>query len=682
MESATRRGRLAAKAVAIVLAAASVCTAAAAGVIDVPFLPQGEELCGGAAAAMVMRYWGARNIYSEAFAPLVDRSAGGIRAGALAADLRRRGWSAVDGAGDLASLTRELDRGRPVIALVEVRRGRFHYVVVIGASPDQIVVHDPARGPSRVMSRASFDAAWSKSERWMLILLPPAQCSAAGTRESDLDSCMATESVPMQQRGSRSDVTAAAHCGVDAAVQRANDGDTTGARRALEAATAACAGDAAPWRELAGLDAIERHWDASAGHARRALEIDPGDEYAWRILATAEYVQQHDLAALDAWNHVGEPVVDLVNVTGLQDTRYDVAASALGIAPGQTLTRAALRLAQRRAGDVPAVSLARVTFHPVENGRAQVDAALVERDRAPDSYPAWIAIGLGAAANREVGASFANPSGGGDLLSASWRWWANRPMIEASYSAPAPAGLGGGVWRIEASRETQTFSAGLVETRTRAAFDVSRWLTSRVRVGMAAGIESWSGRGRTPSIAGRVEFWPVADRLSVAVMADRWLDFGTAGTAIRWRSRVANEGLVWTSTSGYQIATNDAPASLWPGADTGHARDVLLRAHPLLQDGIIEGSGETAGVFGRTLVFGNAEIQRWRTAGKWPISIAPAAFVDVARATDGFGPASTPVQVDAGAGLRVSMLGFGVLRIDAAHGLRDGRNALSIAFVR
>jgi hypothetical protein len=133
---------------------------------------------------------------------------------------------------------------------------------------------------------------------------------------------------------------------------------------------------------------------------------------------------------------------------------------------------------------------------------------------------------------------------------------------------------------------------------------------------------------------------------------------------------------------GYQFATNDAPASLWPGADTGHARDVLLRAHPLLQDGVIEGTGQAAAVFGRNLAFGNAELQRWWTVGKWPIRIAPAAFVDMARARDGFGGASTPVQIDAGAGLRVSMLGFGVLRIDAAHGLRDGRNALSVAFVK
>ena len=62
--------------------------------LDVPFISQSELLCGGAAAAMVLRYWGEREISAESFAGLVDRRAGGIRTDALVADLRRRGWTA------------------------------------------------------------------------------------------------------------------------------------------------------------------------------------------------------------------------------------------------------------------------------------------------------------------------------------------------------------------------------------------------------------------------------------------------------------------------------------------------------------------------------------------------------------------------------------------------------------
>src|SRR5262249_12053365 len=159
------------------------------------------------------------------------------------------------------------------------------------------------------------------------------------------------------------------------------------------------------------------------------------------------------------------------------------------------------------------IAAARVTFHPVENGRAQVDAAIVERPRAPTTYASWISIALDAAANREVAASIASPSGGGDSIAASWRWWNHRPMIRASSAAPGPGALGGGVWRVDASRETQTFAPGsFEETRTRAGVAASYWLTSRVRVGGGAGIESWTDRGRTPSLSGRAEYWPVVER--------------------------------------------------------------------------------------------------------------------------------------------------------------------------
>jgi hypothetical protein len=509
----------------------------------------------------------------------------------------------------------------------------------------------------------------------MLLILPTSPRQA--TPGSDLDSRLSAG-----DRTSRSDtdVHVAGSCDVDGAVQLAVNGDHAAARDALLHATATCGEAAAPWRELAGVDALDANWDEAAAHAQRAVAIDPHDAYAWRILATAEYLRHHDRAALDAWNRIGEPTVDLVDLKGLRDTRYGVVASAMGIAPGQTLTPDALRLAEQRARDVPSVSVARVTFHPVENGRAQVDAALVERDRAPMTYPSWIGLGMGAAVNRDLTTAITNPTGGGDRITATWRWWDHRPLIAASYAAPAPPALGGGVWTVEASRETQTFAPGMVEqTRTRAAFGMTRWLTARTRVGGTLGVESWSGRGRTPSVGGRVEFWPVADRLSFDASATAWTSasgFGAADAAVHWRSSTATSGFVWLAGSGYQLATTSAPAFVWPGADTGHARDVLLRAHPLLEDGVI-----TGGVFGRRLAFANAEVQRWHSLGNWPIRIAPAAFVDIARATRGFG-APAPTQLDAGAGVRVSCLGFGVLRVDVAHGLRDGSDALSIGFLR
>ena len=75
-------------------------------ILDVPFVAQTELLCGGAAAAMVMRYWGERGIDAEAFQPLVDARAGGIRTDALATALRMRNWNAIELQGSAEALAR------------------------------------------------------------------------------------------------------------------------------------------------------------------------------------------------------------------------------------------------------------------------------------------------------------------------------------------------------------------------------------------------------------------------------------------------------------------------------------------------------------------------------------------------------------------------------------------------
>src|SRR3954468_2750048 len=106
-------------AAAFCAAAASATPAYAQAPLPVPYLPQTEALCGGAAAAMVMRFWGARGIYADAFAPLVDKAANGIHTSALSAALDSRGWRTQAGGGDLPRLEREVALGHPVIALIE-----------------------------------------------------------------------------------------------------------------------------------------------------------------------------------------------------------------------------------------------------------------------------------------------------------------------------------------------------------------------------------------------------------------------------------------------------------------------------------------------------------------------------------------------------------------------------------
>ncbi len=648
-------------------------------VLDVPYLPQSESLCGGAAAAMVMRYWGARGVRAEAFSALVERAAGGIRTGALASALEQRGWTVAAGAMDRGRVADELSRGRPVIALIEDRPSRFHYVVIVswpapgkveGAAAagarDRVIVHDPARAPLRVLDSPRFERAWEKADRWALVALPPA----------------ALEKPAVPADGDERPPPPACAASMAAAVTLAQQNDRARAREMLARAAGECPADGAPWRELAGVDILDERWTDAAAHAEEAIARQPRDLHAWRILATARYLQHDDAGALVAWNRAGEPHVDIVDVRGLERTRYGVAADAMAIPPDSLLTPPRLRRAARRLAEVPAVAGGRVAFHPLQSGRAQVDAAVIERSAAPTSPLAWAAIGLHAATERELVATFASLSGGGESIDVAWRWWEHRPRTAASFAAPAPARLGG-AWRVDVFRETQTFgsaAARSIETRTSAALTVSDWALAGLRWQTGLALDRWSPRGGAAAVSGAVQFRPADDRVSIDARVAHWFAttpaFSAASLTGSWRSSGRAQATVWLARGGFQMATDDAPASVWPGADTGHARDVLLRAHPLLTDGVI-----TGGVFGRRLAFGGAEWRRWCELKGKPVRIAPAMFVDAARAIRGLPGSSSSAQLDAGAGLRLAVPGTGVLRLDLAHGLRDGRTVLSVGWM-
>jgi hypothetical protein len=128
---------------------------------------------------------------------------------------------------------------------------------------------------------------------------------------------------------------------------------------------------------------------------------------------------------------------------------------------------------------------------------------------------------------------------------------------------------------------------------------------------------------------------------------------------------------------GFEGIEAGTPMMLWPGAGTGHLREPLLRAHPLLDDGAIGG-----GVYGRTLVHGGLEWRGWRQLLRWPVRYAPAVFVDTARAFHQAAGFDARWHVDVGAGVRLNVPGAGVVRMDLARGLRDGRTTVSVGWTR
>ncbi|MBA2302008.1 MAG: C39 family peptidase [Acidobacteria bacterium] len=631
--------------------------------LDVPYIQQTEALCGGAAAAMVMRYWGATDIRAESFAALVTDSERGIRADDLLQDLGRRGWDAKSFTGARALVQARLAAGQPVVTLIEDRPGYFHFVVVIAWVNGRVIHHDPARAPFRVIGEEAFDAAWSASSRWTMLLLPP---SGGLSRPETPDAA-----APVNTSGPCGDLVAQG-------IRTAETGDKPLALEIFTAAAGLCPTSSGPLREAAGVYALDGKWSDAARLARAAIDRDPKDQHAWRILATSAFVGGDAAAALEAWNAAGEPLVDLVTVQGLDRTRHAVASGVLGLEVDTVLTTRALAAAGRRLSDLPSAEVARVTYRPLGGGRASVDAVVIERPRLPTSLGSLAATGARLLTDRELGANAASITGGGELLGASWRWWENRPRVEVAYAAPSSSGI----WRAEAFGEEQTYGPAeeaLVEGRRGGSVTLSQWTGTLTRWQVGAGVDGWQSRGRTGSLTGSVEQRLAGDRLSLEASASLYagaFSAWTTGLAADLRSAVRHEGTVVTGSAGFDFAAAEAPYALWSGAGSGHARRALLRAHPLLDDGRITGD-----VFGRRVYHAGIEVRRWVRPVIKIVRVGPAVFLDVAAADDRLRPGRA-WHTDVGAGLRMAVPGSGVLRLDVGKGLRDGATAFSVGWTR
>jgi hypothetical protein len=644
-------------------------------VLDVPFVPQSELLCGGAAAAMVLRYWGAREVLAEDFASLLDAAVGGIRGDALVEAVRQRGWMAQSVRAGPRTAKNHLARGRPLIALIEDRPGRYHYVVLIAWPEGHVILHDPARAPFRVLADSAFSAAWAATGFWTLLILPDPQTSLAeGHRMPGASEATAP-------------VSSAEGCSalVQQGVRLARLGDRRSAEGALSTAVALCPRSATAARELAGLRFVQSRWQEAAQLAARAAARAPDDAHAWRLLASSLYVQDDVDGALEAWNRIGEPQVDLVRVEGLDHTRYAVVERLLDLAPGSLLTAQKLRRARRRLAMLPVESASRVGYRPVPGGLAEVGTALVERSRFP-GRAALGALAAHALTERELLFDIAAPAGSGNRWVVGWRWWDARPRLGLSLLAPVVFGRPG-LWRLDGFWERQTYTAPgrsereavMREDRRRLALSYTDWAGADTRATLGVAFDRWNRSRSYVAMSGSIEHRLAEDRLAARVRGAMWPAlgsapwFGTGGFDLSWRSSSLGQQAVLMARAGLESVSARAPFDVWPGADVGHARDVLARAHPLLDKGVVHG-----GVFGRTLAHGGLEL-RAPTLARGPVRLGVALFGDVARAWHPLEvTAGDRTQIDVGVGLRVRVTGQApTLRIDVARGLRDGRTALS-----
>src|SRR6185295_18171940 len=121
-------------------------------------------------------------------------------------------------------------------------------------------------------------------------------------------------------------------CGVQVrqSVDLALAGKPDEAKQQLVAIAQWCPSSSEPLREMAALEFRREGWTSAAELAAEAVKRDSQDRFAWELLATSRFLAGRRPEALAAWNRVGEPRLDLVQVSGLRQTPARLVLGYLG----------------------------------------------------------------------------------------------------------------------------------------------------------------------------------------------------------------------------------------------------------------------------------------------------------------------------------------------------------------
>jgi hypothetical protein len=393
------------------------------------------------------------------------------------------------------------------------------------------------------------------------------------------------------------------------------------------------------------------------------------------VLGTARFIGDDQLGALDAWNQTREPRIDLIRIDGLTRTRYRIVERDIGLKTGDVLTRGALVRARRRVNELPS-GFGTIDFVPLSSGLAEVRATVGERSIVPRNWFDLGVVGLAAVVTRELVVPIVSPTGGGEQITADWRFWAHRPLYQLSTAAPAPWR---GIWTAAARRERQPFTATFSPTVHDALrIEIADWAGGIVRWQIGGGVDRWNERRVFPTVAAAMRVTSEGDRFDARAQLRSWFgggsEFGQAEARVLARSSSRDEGFVVTADGGVAAVTDSAPPDLWFAGDTGRARSLLLRAHPILTDGERFRTERMARIFAHE----STEVQRWWRVGPFRTGIAT--FVDTGLTARRLSSGSI-TDVDVGIGLRAAYPGrAGAVRLDIARGVRDGDIAISAVY--
>jgi hypothetical protein len=458
------------------------------------------------------------------------------------------------------------------------------------------------------------------------------------------------------------------------------------AARLLTEAGKACPAEPLSRRELAGVRFRQGRHAEAVPLAEEYLAVVPGDRLGWQLLASSRYLAGDRDGALEAWNRLDRPTVDLVRIEGTRRIRFGEVAEAIAVPHGAVLTSSRLAVARRRVSDIPALRGSTVEYQPVAGGLVEVRVAVAERPTIGRPWRLMAAGAVRALTRHEVGLEVASPLGAGELWSGSWRWEQARPRAVFRVDFPAELAFPG-VLGLESTWERFRFAmdsasaATIDESRRVAGIGFGGWATAWVRPAAALRLERWSEGRKYLAVSVGADLRAAGDRFALSVTGEHALALAAhpahsrGGARAMWASSSGLGRAAWSARLGYDWAGASAPVGAWPVTGGNLVWAIPLRAGALSPAGVVTGKSVGRGIFHAGLS-GDHPVRR-----VGPFILAAGLFLDGARVNGAADGSEDRFHLDGGAGLRIGLVDgqLGVLRLDFARGLLDaGRSAVTI----
>jgi len=163
------------------------------------------------------------------------------------------------------------------------------------------------------------------------------------------------------------------------------------AKRAFQIGLSQQPGDKRFSLELAGVCFRQKNYAAAADHLRRALRLDPADNYANDFLASVYFLQGNTDAALKYWNRISKPEIEEVRIEPAPRVAPALLDHAFTISPAAALDLRELQTTKARVSGLNIFSNYR--FDLEARPDEKFDLVFRARERNGDFKWGWL-IGL------------------------------------------------------------------------------------------------------------------------------------------------------------------------------------------------------------------------------------------------------------------------------------------------